>query len=537
MHKVEDFGALAPDQARQIDALFATVDRPDHPGAAVAVMSAGELVHLRCFGLANVEHGIPVTPDTVFRLGSLTKQLTASVVLILENRSLLALDDPVGRYLQGLPAVVAAITLRELLSMRSGLPDGLVLPIFAGMGRSLAVTRDQHLAMMRRQTDLMFAPGTQMLYSNSNYLLLSLVIEHLTGSSLGEVFAREIFVPLGMRSARLTANPLEPVPHKATGYVPARSGSGFETGVFLYEATGEGGVDASIRDMTQWLRQYRGDLLQCGRFRERLEAPVCFPGGRVSPYRLGTTVVDDGGLRRVGHTGGMSGYLADFSFYPELDLGIAILSNWMDPSLLETVARIREVLAPRAIERAAPTLAGGLYFCAPAGLALHLEPRGDGIVCYMMGDRSSLAESSDGVLRPTKPGVDYEIVRGKSDGELEVTFGGARPLPFLCWTEHRAEVPCAAYEGRYRSPVLGEVHLVRAAADGQLEIFLESPLRQLSWRTLLPLARDCFCALIPGEPSLSNLTLQFERDAHERLTGFRYRTFRCRNVLFERLAE
>ena len=537
MHKVVDFSALAPDQARQIDALFATVDRPDHPGAAVAVMSAGELVHLRCFGLANVEHGIPVTPDTVFRLGSLTKQLTASVVLILENRSLLALDDPVGRYLQGLPAVVAAITLRELLSMRSGLPDGLVLPIFAGMGRSLAVTRDQHLAMVRRQTDLIFAPGTQMLYSNSNYLLLSLVIEHLTGISLGEVFAREIFVPLGMRSARLTANPLEPVPHKATGYVPARSGSGFETGVFLYEASGEGGVDASIRDMTQWLRQYRGDLLQCGRFRERLEAPVCFPGGRVSPYRLGTTVVDDGGLRRVGHTGGMSGYLADFSFYPELDLGIAILSNWMDPSLLETAARIREVLAPRAIERAAPTLAGGLYFCAPAGLALHLEPRGDGIVCYMMGDRSSLAESPDGVLRPTKPGVDYEIVRGKSDGELEVTFGGARPLPFLCWTEHRAEVPCAAYEGRYRSPVLGEVHLVRAAADGQLEIFLESPLRQLSWRTLLPLARDCFCALIPGEPSLSNLTLQFERDAHERLTGFRYRTFRCRNVLFERLAE
>jgi CubicO group peptidase (beta-lactamase class C family) len=75
MHKGVDCGALAPDQAQRIDALFATVDRPDHPGAAVAVMSAGELVHLRCFGLASVEHEIPVTPDTVFRLGSLTKQL------------------------------------------------------------------------------------------------------------------------------------------------------------------------------------------------------------------------------------------------------------------------------------------------------------------------------------------------------------------------------------------------------------------------------------------------------------------------------
>lgn len=179
MHKIVHSGALAPDQAQRIDALFATVDRPDHPGAAVALMSAGELVHLRCFGLANVEHRIPVTPDTVFRLGSLTKQLTAAVVLILENRSLLTLDDPVGRHLEGLPAVVAPITLRELLSMRSGLPDGLVLPIFAGMGRSLAVTRDQHLAMVQRQTELMFAPGTQMLYSNSNYLLLSLLIEHL----------------------------------------------------------------------------------------------------------------------------------------------------------------------------------------------------------------------------------------------------------------------------------------------------------------------------------------------------------------------
>jgi len=536
MAGITEGDALAPDVASRIDALFASVNRPDHPGAAIAVLRNGALAHQRCFGLANVEDCVPVTPDTVFRLGSVTKHICATAMLVLENRGLLTLDDPVERYLPELSPTVGLITLRQLLTMTSGLQDGVILPIFAGMGAHLNISRDQHLATLLRQSELMFAPGTRMLYSNSNYFLLSLVIERISRRPLSEFFSTEIFHPLGMQSAQLTQNPLEVVPHKAKGYVPALSGASFDAGLFLYEASGDGGVDASIRDMIRWCANYREDRVFGPGYRDRIEAQVRFPGGRISPYRLGLTVMEESGRTRVGHAGGMSGYLADFGFYPEPDIAIVLLTNWMDINLLEAVDQIHDILVPRtSIHLHKPLLSTGLYTCQARRLTLHIEGDEDRTICFMMGDRSPLVQTAADAFRPSKGTVDYEISRGKSDAELSVTFGNGPPVSFIRWLPRDRPVVTAHYEGRYRSQLLGETHVVSAIHDGGLEVALDSPLRRLSWRTLKPLEPDWFCAPIATEPSLSNLTLHFQRDAFGRVTGFRYNTFRCRDLLFERL--
>src|SRR6185503_15678677 len=146
------------------------------------VLQGGEVTHLRCFGLANVEDAIPVTPQTVFRLGSTSKHICATSMLILENRGLLRLGDPVAQYIPEMPACAAAITLKHLLTMTSGLHDGVGLTIFAGTGQ-LALTRAQHLDLVTRYERLMFEPGTGTLYSNTNYMLLSLAIERVSGKS------------------------------------------------------------------------------------------------------------------------------------------------------------------------------------------------------------------------------------------------------------------------------------------------------------------------------------------------------------------
>src|SRR5262249_50237091 len=143
----------------------------------------GEVTYLRCFGLASYEHRVPITSDTVFRIGSVTKHLCATVVLILLKRELLALSDPIRRYVPELPECAAAITIRQLLTMTSGLRDTTTCSIFGGRGY-FAIGRDQQLQLIARHEELMFGPGSQTLYSNTNSVLLTLLIERITGKSL-----------------------------------------------------------------------------------------------------------------------------------------------------------------------------------------------------------------------------------------------------------------------------------------------------------------------------------------------------------------
>lgn len=527
---------IAPEIARGIDALFASVDRPDHPGAAVAIVRNGAVAYLRCFGLANVEDNIAVTPQTVFRLGSVSKHFCATAILILENRGLLSLDDDVARHIPEMPPCAAGMTLRHLLTMTSGMHDGIALTIFSSNAQ-LALAREQHLELVRRYDRLIFEPGTQTLYANTNYFLLSLIIERLSGKSLREFFADELFKPLGMSSARVIERMVEAVPRKARGYMPSSTPGRFEAGLMLYEATGDGAVDMSIEDFVRWFQNYRDDRVFGPRYRERLEVELRLPDGRPLEYGLGMSLTRHRNTAKVSHAGGMPGYLADFNFYPQLDCGVLVLTNWMDPGLLEVSDRIVDLLTGESAPPQFATAPAGFYLCAERAMALEIQDTPAGSRCFLMGEGALLTGSRESGYESAKRGAGYRIEPLKRAGEMVVSFGSGPHALFKLWQEPSEGQALEDLTGAYRSPLLGETHYVRIAAGGELEITLDSSLRRLSWRKCTHRAKDVFTADVRGEPTQTNLTVRFVRDGKGTVSGMTYTTYRCRDLFFKREAE
>jgi CubicO group peptidase (beta-lactamase class C family) len=521
--------------ARDIDALFVGLDRPDHPGAAVAVIAGGSVIHMRCFGLADIENQIPVTPQTVFRLGSVTKHLSATGILILEARGLLSLNDKLAQHVPEVPACMSSITLRHLLTMTSGLHDGVALPIFCGNAQ-LALSRKQHLELVSRYDELMYPPGTQMLYSNTNYALLSLVIERISGRPIGEFFEQELFAPLGMTSARLVEHGVAVVPHKARGYLPSSVGNGLESGVMIYETTGDGGADMTMGDFVRWFMNYRTDGLVGRDYRRRMETPARAPDGASLSYGLGLYLTRYRDQTKVSHAGGMPGYLADFSFFPDVDCGVLILSNWMDAALLDMSDRILDRLLGRDAPPAPASAPPGLYLCPERGLAMEIKDAERGSLCFLLGEGSLLAGCAELGYQPVRRGMSYSIGPMQRADEMTVSFGSTANAAFRRCAQPAGSQRLDEFVGIYRSRLLGETHYVRIDAAGDLEITLDSALRALAWKTCVWRAPDVFTANVAGAASPTSLVVVFTRDASGRVNGLRYTIYRCRGLAFERAA-
>lgn len=524
-----------------IDALFADCDSPGQPGLALAVVKDGRVVHRRGYGVANVEDDVAFGGETVLHLGSTTKHLTATCVLILEDQGVLGLDDPITRWVDGLPGFCQAISLRHLLNMTSGLPDGLNASLFGG-ARSALLTRAAHLDLLRRLERPMFAPGAGTTYSNSNYLLLSETIERAAKAPLAEVMARLIFEPAGMASTALVTNPSLATPHKARGYAVDGEGR-VQVQAAMLDLCGDGGVVTSLDDMVRWAQAY-AEGRPARDFRRRLETEARLGDGAATGYALGMGVTRAFGQTKVAHGGGMPGYLADFASLPDAGLTVIWLANRMDPALFERTDRVFAVLLERATPaeevRQDPDLArlSGVYVDRTLGCAVEFEQTDEGPVVHVMGERLVPDRIGPGQYRPTKATAYFPFRltalehRGRPIVEMKLaTCDWVRLSP---WFEDDAgEVALGDYVGEYRSEVMGETHHVRLADDG-LEVTLASPTRTLLWRGLKPRGGELFSAVIPGEPSDTDVSLMFRRGPDGQVERFDYNLVRNRGVTFVR---
>ena len=176
--------AVPPSVAEKIDLLFEDVARSDAPGIAVAVIRDGEIVYRNAFGMADLERRVALTPDSVFEIGSVSKQFTAMSILLLEKDGKLSLDDDVRFYVPELPAYERPVTLRHLLHHTSGIRDIETLLPLVGWLYPNYLSPDDQLELIARQRALNFPPGDQFLYSNSGYLLLAEVVGRVSGENL-----------------------------------------------------------------------------------------------------------------------------------------------------------------------------------------------------------------------------------------------------------------------------------------------------------------------------------------------------------------
>jgi CubicO group peptidase (beta-lactamase class C family) len=284
----------------------------------VLVARSSQVLFSKGFGSADLEWDIPNSPNTKFRLGSVTKQFTAASILLLEERGKLNVKDPVKKYMPEAPAAWDKITLFHLLTHTSGIPNFTSLPDYAKL-EPFATTPAQLVARFRNNP-LEFEPGEKWNYSNSGYVLLSYLVEKISGDNYEKFVRENIFTPLGMKDSGYDSNSAV-IPHRASGYVYGKNG--FENAGFIHMSIpqGAGALYSTTGDLLKWEQGlFGGKVLQAASL-EKMTTPF------LSNYAFGLQVETAGGRKVIQHGGGIEGFNTHLAYYPDDKLTVVVLGN------------------------------------------------------------------------------------------------------------------------------------------------------------------------------------------------------------------
>jgi CubicO group peptidase (beta-lactamase class C family) len=313
----------------RVDRIFERFDRDGTPGCVVGVAVEGKPVLVRAYGMADLERGVKLRPDTVFESGSVAKQFTAAAVALLCQDGKLSLDDPVRRYVPELPDFGTPILIRHLLNHTSGLRSQWALLSLAGRppGRVMH-TIAEILALVARMRELNFEPGEEFLYCNTGYTLLGVIVARVSGKSL-DAFCRErLFGPLGMTRTRWRDDFALIVPGRASAYGRRNDGT-FYLNLPFTEVIGNGGLLTTAGDLLIWNEHLDNPTPSAGgrALVDQIETRGRLNDGFENEYAQGLYVGKYKGLREVSHGGSTAGYHAFLARYPEARLSIVVLSN------------------------------------------------------------------------------------------------------------------------------------------------------------------------------------------------------------------
>ena len=313
--------------AGKIDQLFQQWDKPDSPGAAVLVIEGGKTLYKKCFGCADLEQNVPITTNTSFNLASVAKQFTAFAILLLEKEGRISLEDDVHKYLTDLPPYSKPVTIRNLLNHTSGIWEYYsTMVYYCGYDKDDHFTLDEDMELLKRQEDLLFEPGSQWSYCNSNYLLLAQVVERITGVTFQEWTRTHIFEPLGMKNSFFMRNSSEIIVGKAKPYRKRNGELVKDVGPWT-NAVGMGYLFTNIEDMILWMDNFRTMNVGGKDVVSKMFQKTKLNDGSESFYGFGLGVLTRSGKLIVGHSGQTAGYKTAMLYCPELDLGITVLAN------------------------------------------------------------------------------------------------------------------------------------------------------------------------------------------------------------------
>lgn len=253
--------AVETDAAQNVDRLFAAFDRPGSPGCSVGVVRNGRFVYRKSFGYASLELGVPLTPQSVFYVGSVSKQFTAASVVLAAEQNYLSLDDDVRKYIPELPDYGHPVTLRQMLHQTSGFRDFFDLVALSGGNPGQIGSPSDILKLIVRQKELNNVPGAEWNYTNSNYFLLAEVVQRATKKSLAQFAAENIFQPLGMKHTLFFDDNTLVVPNRVAAYDPGKNGNFLVDWSTTYELAGGGSLMSSVDDLLQWDQNFTTNKL------------------------------------------------------------------------------------------------------------------------------------------------------------------------------------------------------------------------------------------------------------------------------------
>jgi CubicO group peptidase (beta-lactamase class C family) len=309
--------ASAQDTARMDDAVRSFT--ANHFMGTVLVARGDQVLFSKGYGFANLEWDVPNTPETKFRVGSVTKQFTAVLILKLEEQGKLNVNDPVKKYVPDAPAAWDKITLFHLLTHTSGLPDYTNLPDYTKL-QTLPTSAEQIMARFRDKP-LEFQPGEKMKYCNSGYVILTYVIEKITGGSYEKFLQDQILTPLGLKDTGYDSA-AHVIRHRATGYL-LNANNEIETSHFVDMTVpqGAGALYSTTGDLLKWeLALFGGNVLKPASL-EKMTTPF------LNHYGFGLFIRTDHGRKMIEHTGGIDGFNTDLAYYPDEKLTIVVFRN------------------------------------------------------------------------------------------------------------------------------------------------------------------------------------------------------------------
>lgn len=511
-------------QVSRIDALFKEDDSRTTPGCALGVFRNGSIAYARGYGMADLEHGVPLTPASVFDVGSISKQFAAAAITLLAEQGKFSFTDDVHKYIPELPDYGAPLTLNELTWHTSGLRDYTSLLDLAGYGLEQATTDDEALGIMTRQRALEFPSGTRYEYSNTNYFLLSVIVKRVSGQTLSQFVHDHIFMPLGMTHTLYRDDYAMLIPNRAMGYAPLGKGR-FKNSMSNWQQTGDGAVQISIQDVLKWDENFYEPRVGGQQLLTQLQTPGHLSNGRRLTYGRGLFIENYRGLKLVSHGGAWIGYRGGFDRYPSVHTSVAVFCN-SDAAEPEGLARkVADIVlarylkpvranAPTAKSAVPPSMVTGSYFNEESGDVLHVVARGTKVGLDFGGTFYALDPVGPSSFALGTSILEFVVPNGGTATALH--FKGSDGMndiarKFTPITPTAAQLEGAA--GDYYSPELDVTWKLRV--DGHT-MRLE-PTRNLpsgAAGKLQPQMADTFT-------SDRGFLIRFTRDAGQHITGFR----------------
>ena len=299
--------------------------------------------------MADVAHGIPLRSTTPTNVASTSKQFTALAVLMLEREGKLRLDDDVRRYVPEVPDLGHRITIRMLLNHTSGLREFANLFYLAGWRNSDVETKDDVLAMVKRQRGLNHLPGAEFAYNSSGYTLLAIIVERVSGISFRRFIVDRIFTPLGMKQSEVQDDVSQVIPHRATGYW-GHDPASLRTARPPFAFAGPNGVVTSVEDLARWDANFYSQRAGTKAMLDQMSTPGRLNDNSEFGYGMGLFVGTHRGLTMISHAGSDYGYKADFIRFPSQQLTVAVLCNAFDIAPTPLALQVADLLLPRTEE-------------------------------------------------------------------------------------------------------------------------------------------------------------------------------------------
>jgi len=318
---------LAPGVLQDVAGLVAAaVDEQQPPGASLVVMRGDAIVLERGYGLESIERTDPVTPTTVFELGSISKQFTAALVLKLEEEGRLSLDDSAAKHLPDFTSLSPDLTIRHLLTHTSGMREIFSQPELVALFEIPGSSAEQ-LEAVARQAPADFAPGERWSYSNMNYLMLTFIAERATGQGLEDALSVHFFRPLALSSMRACESRPGGARGAARGHLRTATGLVPHPPENFHLFIGAGGLCANAVDLARWMQALATGKVLTPSSYAQMTAPARLTGGRMADYGMGMVLVSPDGTRRLGHGGYGGGFSSQAAYYPERETTVVLMLN------------------------------------------------------------------------------------------------------------------------------------------------------------------------------------------------------------------